>query len=110
MTEQSSVNDGEQRALDNIPEFSDCAGATEYDHMKAHYDRMKANEHAREHARHGAAMFATGVIEGLRQAIYAIENDRKEIQPSRNWPGMNCAIAAIKRAIDRQTCKNSNEK
>lgn len=88
MTEQSSVNDADGRALDNIPEFSD----------------------SQEHARHGAAMFATGIIEGLRQAIYAIENDRKEIQPSRNWPGMNCAIAAIERAIDRQTCRNANAK
>ena len=95
MSEQSSVNNDEGKALDNIPEFSEGDGATEYDHLKAHYDRLKDNEHAR----HGTAMFNNGIIEGMRQAIYAIERDRKEIQPSRNWPGMNCANAAVERAI-----------
>lgn len=100
MPDQSSVNDGEQMSMDNIPEFSEGGGPTEYDHLKAHYDRLKENEHAR----HGAAMFATGVIEGLRQAIYAIETNRREVQPSGKWPGMNAAIAAVEHAISqRQT-------
>ena len=99
MPEESSVNDDEQRAMDNIPEFE-----TEYDRLKAQYDRMKENEHAR----HGAAMFATGVIEGLRQAIYAIEENRREAQPSHKWPGMNAAIAAIENTIAvRQAEKQS---
>ena len=104
MTEQSSVNDDERRELDNIPEFGDGAGTTEYDHMKAHYDRMKANEDAR----HGAAMFATGVIEGLRQAIYAIETNRREAQPSNKWPGMNAAIAAIEHAISQRQAETQS--
>ena len=85
--------DPEQRALENIPEFG-----TEYDHLKAQYDRLKENEHAR----HGAAMFATGVVEGLRQAIYAIETERTEVQPSSKWQGMNSAIAAVEREIEKR--------
>ena len=83
---------------DNIPEFHEDDGGTEYDHLKAQYDRLKENEHAR----HGAAMFATGVIEGLRQAIHAIETERKEVQPSGKWPGMNSAVAAVERAIAKR--------
>ncbi|ODS51966.1 MAG: hypothetical protein ABS40_18920 [Agrobacterium sp. SCN 61-19] len=85
--------------MDNIPEFyeteanqlaDEAADDSEYGRMKRHYDRLKENEHAR----HGAAMFATGVIEGLRQAIHAINTDRSEAQPSHKWPGMNAAVAA----------------
>jgi len=97
VTEQNSVNDPEQRALDNIPEFSEGSSVTEYDHMKAHYDRIKNNEHARI----GAAMFASGVIEGLQQAIHAIETEKRDVQPSRNWAGMNAAVAAVEQAIAR---------
>lgn len=81
--------------MDNIPEFHQ--DETEYDRMKARYDQLKENEHAR----HGAAMFATGVIEGLRQAIHAIDVDRREVQPSAKWPGMNAAIAAVERTISQ---------
>ena len=89
--------------MDDIPEFHQ--DETEYDRMKAHYDRIQKIEHAR----HGAAMFATDVIEGLRQAIYAIETDRREVQPSNKWPGMNAAIAAIEHAISqRQAEKQSS--
>ncbi len=82
------------RALDNIPEFTEGGGSTEYDNMKIHYDRLK-----KEQTRHGAAMFATGVVEGLRQAIHAIETERQERQPSREWSGMKAAVTAIERAI-----------
>lgn len=92
----------EDFGLDNIPEFHEDDGGTEYDHLKAQYDRLKE----KEHARHGAAMFATGVIEGLRQAIHAIETDRREAQPSHKWPGMNVAVAAIERVI----AQRQNEK
>lgn len=104
MPEQSSVNDPNQHALDNIPEFSEGGGATEYDHLKAHYYRLKEQEQAR----HGAAMFANGVIEGLRQAIYAIDTDRKEMQPSGKWPGMNAAIAAMERAIAKRQAEKAS--
>lgn len=95
--------------MDNIPEFyeteEDRPDDSEYGRMKARYDRLKENEHAR----HGAAMFATGVIEGLRQAIHAIETDRRETQPSHKWPGMNAAIAAVERTItQRQAEKQSS--
>jgi hypothetical protein len=82
--------------MDNIPEFTD--EPTEYDRLKAQYDRLVAAEQAR----HGASMFATGVIEGLRQAIHAIETERTEVQPSGKWPGMNAAIAAVERAIEKR--------
>jgi hypothetical protein len=91
--------------LDNIPEFHE-QGTTEYDHLKAQYDRLKD----KEHARHGAAMFATGVIEGLRQAIHAIETDKHDIQPSRMWSGMNCAVAAIERAIKHRQAEVSQQR
>lgn len=81
-----------EERMDNIPEFG-----SEYDHLKAQYDRLKE----KEHARHGAAMFATGVVEGLRQAIYVIETERTEVQPSSKWQGMNAAIAAVERAIEK---------
>lgn len=62
--------------------------ASEYDRLKAHKDRIIAKEQARH------------VVEGLRLAIDAIETDRAERQPSRNWPGMRCAVTAIERAIE----------
>lgn len=85
--------DQEQQAMDNIPEFVEPL--TEYDRMKAKFDEIQE----KERARHGQAMFANGVIEGLRQAIHAIATERTEVQPSSKWPGMNAAIAAVERAI-----------
>lgn len=88
--------------IDNIPEFLESP--TEYNRLKARYDQLQANEHAL----HGAAMFAIGVIEGLRQAIYAIDTDRKEAQPSGKWPGMNAAIAAVERAIAKRQAEKAS--
>jgi hypothetical protein len=90
--------------MDNIPEFHQ--DETEYDRLKARYDMLKENEHAR----HGAAMFATGVIEGLRQAIHAIDTDKREVQPSGKWPGMNAAVAAIERVIAQRQAEKQEGK
>ena len=92
--------------LDNIPEFHEGDGPTEYDRLKARYDMLKDNEHAR----HGAAMFATGVIEGLRQAIHAIDTDKREVQPNGKWPGMNAAVAAIERVIAQRQAEKQEGK
>jgi len=90
------MTNGDDFGLDNIPEFHQ--DETEYDRLKARSDMLKESEHAR----HGAAMFTTGVIEGLRQAIHAIETERKEVQPSGKWAGMNAAIAAVEAAIAKR--------
>lgn len=86
---RDACNDGAfRRALDNIPDFN-------------------LERSSDDSARHGSAMFATGVIEGLRQAIYAIETNRTEVQPSNKWPGMNAAIAAVEQAISQRQAEKS---
>ena len=71
--------------MDNIPEFHQ--DETEYDRLKARYDMLKENEHAR----HGAAMFATGVIEG---ACRHLVQDRLGITGAR-W-GLDSAEAVLR--------------
>ena len=41
-------------------------------------------------------------MSGLRQAIHAIEQERTERQPSRQWSGMHAAVAAVENLISRQ--------
>jgi hypothetical protein len=89
----------EEKAMENIPEFIEGGPMTEYEQMQAHYNRIQQKEYAKEHGRHGAEMFAAGIVEGMRQAIHAIETNRQEVQPLQKWAGMNAAIAAIEKAI-----------
>lgn len=52
-----------------------------------------------EALRHENALIDAGIMDGLYRAIWAIEQDKEEHQPSHKWLGMNAAVAAIRRVI-----------